>query len=426
MEKSSAQSAGLAALIPSGIDPIDREWGGLYRGGAYLVFGRAASGRGLLNLRYVMTGAERSERCLFIASDRPKDLMIQAASIGFDLKRAQKSGSVRMMRIPPMLNLQSMGDDAVAKALWDLVALVRREKPDRIVINDFMPFVMFRSFDRFRMEFVRMLEQFDSLESTAILALPEPANQQSRRVIEFMAGQMTGAMHIETTDDDPGSTERKLTLIPHVGQIKRQTVSSWDLADLIKAADEVSIAGETTLEFGAYTGLPQAEPVPEAPSPETPAPAAPSRFSAGGVRGDEGNEQRYSDRDAFRRRLERHFSTREEGARPFLLLAMRMDRSGDKASRPFDFEFIIDLVADTLRPHDDMLIGAADERLVVLLADSRPEEAQGFFARLKNRLRVDAPDQADHLLHAVSAIVVPDGRPFQSADEFLSYALDEA
>ena len=423
MEKSSAQSAGLAALIPSGIDPIDREWGGLYRGGAYLVFGRAASGRGLLNLRYVMTGAERSERCLFIASDRPKDLMIQAASIGFDLKRAQKAGSVRMMRIPPMLNLQSMGDDAVAKALWDLVALVRREKPDRIVINDFMPFVMFRSFDRFRMEFVRMLEQFDSLESTAILALPEPANQQSRRVIEFMAGQMTGAMHIETADEDLGSTERKLTLIPHVGQIKRQTVSSWDLADLIKAADVVSIAGESTLEFGAYTAMSPAEPVQEAPRPEAPAPAAPSRF---GVRGDEGNEQRYSDRDAFRRRLERHFATREEGARPFLLLAMRMDRSGDKASRPFDFEFIIDLVADTLRPHDDMLIGSADERLVVLLADSRPEEAQGFFARLKNRLRVDAPGQADHLLHAVSAIVVPDGRPFQSADEFLSYALDEA
>lgn len=426
MEKSSAQSAGLAALIPSGIDPIDREWGGLYRGGAYLVFGRAASGRGLLNLRYVMKGVERSERCLFIASDRPKDLMIQAASIGFDLKRAQKTGTVRLMRIPPMLNLQSMGDDAVAKALWDLVALVRREKPDRIVINDFMPFVMFRSFDRFRMEFVRMLEQLDSLESTAILALPEPANQQSRRVIEFMAGQMTGAMHIEAADEDPGSTERKLTLVPHVGQIKRQTVASWDLTDLIKAADEVAISSEAPLEFGAYPEVSPAEPEAKATRPETPSPSVPPRHGAAAARGDEGNEQRFSDRDAFRRRLERHFATRDEGARPFLLLAMRMDRSGDKASRPFDFEFIIDLVADTLRPNDDMLIGSADERLVVLLADSRPEEAQGFFARLKNRLRVDAPAQADHLLHAVSAIVVPDGRPFQGAEEFLSYALDEA
>ena len=104
---------------------------------------------------------------------------------------------------------------------------------------------------------------------------------------------------------------------------------------------------------------------------------------------------------------------------------MRMDRSGDKAS-PFDFEFIIDLVAETLRAGDDMLINTANERLVVFLANAKPEEAQGFFARLKNRLRADAPQQADHLLHAVSAIVVPDGRPFQSADEFLSYALDEA
>lgn len=420
MERASAQSAGLAALIPSGIDPIDREWGGLYRGGAYLVFGRAASGRGLLNLRYVMTGVDRRERCLFIASDRPKDLMIQAASIGFDLRKAQKAGFVRLMRIPPMLNLQSMGDEAVAKALWDLVALVRREKPDRIVINDFMPFVMFRSFDRFRMEFVRMLEQFDSLESTAILALPEPANQQSRRVIEFMAGQMTGSMHVELEDDDPGSTVRRLTLIPHIGQIKRQSVESWDLAGLTQGAGTVSIAGESTIEFGQYTQVDPAEGISEAPRPSVSAPGV-SKTGSG-----ENVEHRYADRDAFRLRLQRHFEGRDAGARPFLLLAMRMDRSGGKTTRPFDFEFIIDLVADTLRTDDDMLIGATDERLVVLLADSRPEEAQGFFARLKNRLRAEAPDQADHLLHAVSAIVVPDGRPFQSAEEFLAYALDEA
>lgn len=417
MKETSATMPGFAAMVPSGVDPIDQEWGGLYRGGAYLVFGRAATGRGTLTLRYAQTGVQAGERCLFIASDRPKDLVIQAASIGFDLKQAQQDGHIRLMRIPPMLNPQGMGDDSVAKALWDLVTIIRKEKPDRLVINDFIPFVMFRSFDRFRMEFIRMLEQIDNLDTTVMCALPEPANQQSRRVIEFMAGQMTGSIHIEAADEEPTSTERRLTLIPHIGQIKRQVVRHWDLAEVVTGS-----AGQEMITEEVVAPAPPAQaPAPKFPhvAPETGKPArkeTPKPESA---------EEKYSDRLAFRDRLQGYFLDREDEANPFLLLAMRMDRSSD-ASRPFDFEFIIDLVADSLRPQDDMLISAPNERLVVLLGNSKPEEAQGFFARLKNRLRAEAPQQADHLLHAVSAIVVPDGRPFQSADEFLSYALDEA
>lgn len=407
-----------AAMLSSGIDPIDEEWGGLYRGGAYLAFGRAATGRGLLTLRYAHTGVQGGERCLFIASDRPKDLVIQAASIGFDLKQAQQDSLIRLMRIPPMMNPQAMGDDSVAKALWDLVTIIRKQRPDRLVINDFMPFVMFRSFDRFRMEFIRMLEQIDSLDTTVVVALPEPANPQSRRVIDFMAGQMTGAVHIESADEELSSTERRLTLIPHIGQIKRQVVRHWDLAEIVmtpgQAPPITEVVRESPPVVPAARKFPHVAPDMTAPAP---APAAPAPEKEDAL-------ERYSDRGPFRDRLQNFFVNREDENSPFLLLAMRMDQTSE--SGPVDFEFIIDLVADSLRPQDDMLISAINERLVVLLAESKPEEAQGFFARLKNRLRADAPKQADYLLHAVSAIVVPDGRPFQSADEFLTYAMDEA
>ncbi len=132
-----------------------------------------------------------------------------------------------------------------------------------------------------------------------------------------------------------------------------------------------------------------------------------------------------TDREAFRELLQRHFLERDLNDTPFLLLAMRMDRTSRKTVRPFEFEFILDLVSESLREQDAMLADMEHERLVVLLANSRPEEAQNFFSQLKNRLRQDTPQQADHLLHSVSAIVVPDGRPFQTAEEFLSYALDE-
>jgi len=102
-----------------------------------------------------------------------------------------------------------------------------------------------------------------------------------------------------------------------------------------------------------------------------------------------------------------------------------MDQQGGKKARPFDFDFLMDLVREELRAEDDMLVQPDRERLVVFLADSPPEEAQHFFARLKERLRSESPVQADHLLHSVSAIVVPDGKPFDTVSNFLTYALDE-
>ncbi len=633
-----------APKILSGIDLIDQAWGGLYRGGSYLIYGRAVSGRGLLTMLFSQTGAHLDERCLFISPDRPKDLMIQAASMGFNLREAYERGMVKLTRIPQMLNVSELGDEGVAKALLDLVAVVRQHRPDRLIINDFMPYVQFRSFERFRSAFVQMLEQIDSLDTTMMLVMAEPANQQSRQVIEFMRSQMTGSIHIELVEDDIGSTQRRLTMIPNIGHIRRRVVEYWDIASVIQEQDEpagprilpgaaaplpglraetplvplhlqprwrqdapgtdeeppsqtappvpsprpirlgrpspaapvstpeptpepktasaaepshepyehetpappaqapVSFAAaaplarqrtdkhETEHSSGAapearsyatrsfvaparesaglasaparrQTGQAtpekdssnpperqapeqQALPIPEPPTPPAepdsqrpdsivPEPAAPQSAASKPVARPETPfappsrkepapipraappptrrspvvEQRHaraempawaqparvpppekisqSDRDAFRARLQQHFLRRDVNETPFLLVAMRMDRSEGRTARPFDFEFILDLVTESLRPQDDLLVDLERERLTVLLADSRPEQAQQFFARLKHRLREETPQQADHLLHSVSAIVVPDGRPFQNAEEFLTYALDE-
>jgi hypothetical protein len=112
-----------------------------------------------------------------------------------------------------------------------------------------------------------------------------------------------------------------------------------------------------------------------------------------------------------------------DGGAPFLLVAMRMDGSSSEQSSPFDFDTVSDLVATTLRPGDDLFIDGEGERLVVFLDDTRDDQKQAFFSRLKQRLSADVPHKADHLLHAVSAVTLPNGQPFGSADECLAYVL---
>ncbi len=572
MESTLAPSAPLAATytpkILTGIDAIDRNWGGFYRGGSYLAYGRAASGRDLLTMRFTQVGVQMGESVLFLSPSRPKDLMIQAASIGFNLREAYAQGLVKLLRIPPVLNQRSSDDSGILKSMRDLVAIIRREKPQRLVLNDFMPFVLFRSFDRFRGAFVEMLEHTDVLDMTMVLVMSEPANKESHQMIDFMNSQMTGSIHVMT----PGEREdlhhkRRLVLMPNIGHLRNTSEEIWDLTPFIEEEqklasgpnllpgsqfaapkpqehvyrairlgapqqDESPEASEAAPASGMRLGggsgyaasssapsmaneMPKVptvlgerdEPTPtptpapqpaQAPQPQpparaqlrptAPAPAAEQRAPQQAAPQQQQQQQQqqaapqsfesapaapqsyepprqqqqpapqsyeaprqqqqpvppvytppqppqqqphdpqpnrteaHYDRQRFVQRLQQHFERRDSST-PFLLVAMRMDPQASQHSGPFDFDTVSDLVASTLRPADDLYIDAENERLVVFLDDTRDDQKQAFFGRLKQRLAADVPQKADHLLHAVSAVTLPNGQPFGTADECLAYVL---
>lgn len=552
-----------APKLLTGVEPVDRAWGGFYRGGSYLVYGRVASGRDLLTLRFVQAGAFAGESCLFISPARPKDLMIQAASIGFNLRAAYEAGHVKLLRIPPSLSNPDGDDEGILRALRDLVAIVRQHRPQRLVVNDFMPFVLFRSFERLRAAVVEMLEHTDVLDMTMLIVMSEPGNDQSRRIVEFVGGQMTGVVHIEAVGDAAESTERRLTLLPNIGHLRRRAVELWDLEELTEAlppplppekrrlahvapafpvppaytpagrapSDSPPAAGEYR-PIRLSAPIPPPTPAPEAPPPRAaeppawsdtpepfpyerpvppsfgtppyaaPAPPAvapkqadllpdvellsssareadaygigrgfeepvvsvrqpppgfdaagrraydappPARAGAGDHAGADGEagfvptfaptrsvapaslpaSHRTSDRDTFASLLQQRFLERSLHGRSFLLVAMRLDRTGE-ALHPYGFSFVSDLVQHALGANDALFVEPDGERLIALLADAEPDASKAFFGRLKARLRADAPAHADILLHAVSAILVPNGEPFHTAEDVLAYVLDNA
>ena len=246
--------------VQTGIRVLDRAWNGLYRGGAYLLYGRARSGRHQLALQFVRTGVEQDERCLLISPSRPKDLMIHASALGFNLRQAYERGRVKLMRIPPTLDPQTLGDDGLARAMNDLVGLTRQHQPDRLVIDDFTKFVQFQTFERFGGAFLRMLEAFDELDTTLVLGMGEPGNAHSQQILRFMQNQMTGSLHVTTLPgEDSESTQRRLHLMPNIGHLEGEVREVWDLAEILQ--------------------VPEAPPAaPPAPTFEPPAPAQPPTF----------------------------------------------------------------------------------------------------------------------------------------------------
>jgi len=285
---------------------------------------------------------------------------------------------------------------------------------------------------------------------------------------------MTGAVHIERHADDPNSTKRKLTLIPTSGHIKGYSFEHWDLEDVVAESPQQlmsstmesvrpwdtpsykvsSLKEENKSESEdverrkpGYSHTPLVAPLPamdeeteraaEESAPESTAQASsaennsaveitetaetvtvnPSELPVGS-----GLDVDITDQSSFLNRLERAVASSTEVGDNFVLLALRMRPSGDPEDSAIGFEFLLDVVHDVLKPHDDMLVQMDSEQLIVFLAHTREEEADQFFETIRDHLVRESPQRGADLLTRISAMVSENGRPFASAAEFVTYA----
>lgn len=103
---------------------------------------------------------------------------------------------------------------------------------------------------------------------------------------------------------------------------------------------------------------------------------------------------------------------------PFVALALRVERN-----REVPFEAVAQGVRRALGPGDYLIERPPTGRLAVLVTGRDAQAAQEVFQHLKQVLR-EALFSADTALRAVSAVVVPNGIPFETAEDFLAYVFD--
>ena len=186
------------SLVPSGLQAIDARWGGLSTHGAYLLVGRADGGRSALSLQIVRGAVDADARCLLISPRAPETLVELGARVGLDLGDAHRTGRLRLLRIPDAAVLAERGSDGLDKAYQDFVSLVRTDRPDRVVIEDFTPLVQFDSFDRFETAFTALADGIRELGATLVVGLGEPANATSRQLLDVVSRHVDASIELDT------------------------------------------------------------------------------------------------------------------------------------------------------------------------------------------------------------------------------------
>ena len=249
---------------PSGLPSVDQQWGGLDAGSTYLLVGRAGAGRSALALQAVQATVAGGDTCLLLSPRPPAELVEIGRGIAFDLAEAHGAGLLRPLRIPTAADLAERGTDGLETAYRDLVALVRAERPARVVVEDFTPLVQFDSFERLDEAFQELTSNLRALGTTLVVGLGAPANDASRQLLDVVRRAADGMVQIQddgglvldpAPEADPFATEpvgedRGGSLLSDVEffQSAEAEGATSESVDPFATDEEAEIGDETTAE----------------------------------------------------------------------------------------------------------------------------------------------------------------------------------
>lgn len=216
-------------LLPSGIPLVDTEWGGFYRGGTYLLIGAHKTGRTLLSLQYAMESASQKEVCLYFTCMRPKDLMIQAASIDFDLQHYMDENQIIVVRVAPPSSEDLVGnsDDFLIEYINDIATVVEQYKPSKIVFDELTPFVEFNNISLLESTLTNTFDKIEDAGITSLFVLSDPATDATQGIVDTVASFSTGVVYIKKEDEDDRNGQ--MTITPNVGHTEGQFRCAYKL-----------------------------------------------------------------------------------------------------------------------------------------------------------------------------------------------------
>lgn len=220
-------------LISSGFNFLDKKWGGIYRGGSYLLVGPRKSGRTLLGLQFALEAAKSQEVCLYFTTMRPKDLMIQAASLNFDIQSYMNQNLIIVVRVAPPNDVYDMPnpDNYLVEYMNDIITVVNQYNPQRIIFDELTPFIGFNNLDILKDAFLATLEHIEERDVSSLFIVGEPATERAEEIVDSLAQFVTGLIYLRKGGKKLGERFQggQVIISPNVGHTEGQFSSEYHI-----------------------------------------------------------------------------------------------------------------------------------------------------------------------------------------------------
>lgn len=205
----------------TGIEGLDNVLqGGISRGSLFLLEGEPGAGKTTLALQFLIDGARRGEKCLYITlSETPEELRQGAASHGWEL-----DDNIEIFElIPPesvldeeqQQSLLYASDLELVETTKEIFEMVERVKPARIVVDSLSEIrLLAQSSLRYRRQ-ILAIKHFFARTSTTVLMLDDMTSEAADKTVHSVA---QGVIRLEETSPDYGAERRRLRVVKYRGQ----------------------------------------------------------------------------------------------------------------------------------------------------------------------------------------------------------------
>jgi len=217
-------------ILQSGIPLIDKAWGGLYQGGTYLLVGAHKSGRTTLALEYVKECIAQNEICLFFTTRRPKDLILQAASINIDLQNDIEQNNVVVIRVDSSISLSEKRepDSVLAEYIKDIIDLVEQYQPAKIVFDELTQFIGFKDLKLLEETFAETIEAIEDFGVTSLFVIGDPITASAKKIVDILATHSNGIIYLQKKDYGEGKiTSGNVAITPNMGHPEGKFKSNY-------------------------------------------------------------------------------------------------------------------------------------------------------------------------------------------------------
>jgi KaiC/GvpD/RAD55 family RecA-like ATPase len=392
-------------LIPSGISLIDNAWGGFYRGGTYLLIGPRKSGRTLMALQFALECVRQKEICLFFTSMRPKDLLIQAASINFDLQSYMNQNKVIVVRVSSPIDDDEIknNDDFLADYLKDIVAIVDQYQPNKIVFDEITSFIGFNNLRMLEEAFLQTTEKIEDEGITTVFLLGDPATQGAKDIVDVLASNSTGILYLQKRDSAAGMLNGgSMTITPNVGHTEGQFMSEYS----IEPNQGITFEEQSHTEFKKHSPAPlkrkkesKYKSLSEIELPQ-------EGFSFSNI---------YSVND-FLLILNNQIALFKTTGQIFTLISFRLDSEAEKRGL-----LTVNQLLNSVRLATDKKdkICTIENKVIVLVTKEDPSSIESIIMRVKSVLPAIEADTLNEIMNYISVFYVKVDESVQNSEDIL-------
>jgi hypothetical protein len=363
---------------------------------------------------------------LYFTTMRPKDLMIHAASIDFDLQSYMNQNLIIVVRVASPIDISDMRspDEYLIEYFKDIVTVVNQFTPNRIIFDEITPYFGFTNLELLRNAFLQTLETIEEKNIISLFVIGEPATPVAQSIVDLMAQQVTGTIYLQKK---PLQAEGKfqggkITITPNIGHTEGQFSSNYSIEP---NKGIVTDYHKTTLQQNIQLPKQNFSFTPQNIAPPPPVDKQDNRYlklSSFEIPSEPYSFSNLYDYNDFLLILNNQIALYKSTGQVFNVVAFKMDSLAVQNGL-----LTINQLQNAVRLATDKKdkICVRDNKVVVLITRGDKKAVQNLISKIQNNLPSTNPEYIKMVLGYISVMSIEIDEHIENAESLMSFITSE-